>query len=250
LAEEDYSVIMRKFIEVGKAAGTSVLVLIISLAFAALAHAQGPFHRRWEVSVFGGGSFAGDDTHDTPVAGSSQETSRRVGLRFASGYQVGGRVTENRWRHWGAAFEYSFSNQPVTFSNLSNDLSSVSFSNSVHSMTYQILYYPFDAWSRLRPYVFAGPALSLFQIDDSTAGIDLSDPWKMTMSWGGGLKYVHRDRVGIGLQFSDAVSGVPGYGLPTTAIESESQSVPGFRPDGFLHRWQVTLGLLYQWDDR
>jgi opacity protein-like surface antigen len=242
---------MSSFIEPCKAATIPFFFLMILAAFVSPAEAQGPVHRHWEVSLFGGGSFASDGTHETPVTGATQQTSRSVGLRFGAGYLVGGRITENRWNNWGVTLEYSFSNQPVTFTNLVPEAPSLSFGHSIHAVAYQILYYPRDAWSRLRPYVFAGPGVSLFQIEGaSVGGVELSDPWKVTLSWGGGVKYIPRDKLGFVAQFSDAVSDVPRFGLPKTAIEGEGQSVPGFRPDGLMHQWQLSAGFLYQWDTR
>jgi hypothetical protein len=35
---------------------------------------------------------------------------------------------------------------------------------------------------------------------------------------------------------------VPGYGLPRTA---PAFAEAGFRPDGVLHNWQVSIGFMY-----
>jgi opacity protein-like surface antigen len=226
-------------------------LLLFLLVGAVSARAQAPAHRQWEFTLFGGASYLGDGTHATPVAGLSQGT-RSVGLDYASGYQVGARITENRWRHWGAALEYTFSNQPLTFSGLSAAAPSVSPSHSVHRFAYQVLYYPADPSERFRPYVLAGPGLSLFRTGnaDAALGVRLNDPWKFAFHWGGGVKYLLRDQVGVVLQFSDSVSGVPGYGLSTTALDLPGQFTPGLRPDGVAHNWLVSIGFVYQWDER
>jgi opacity protein-like surface antigen len=232
----------------------SFVAVILALAGTAQAQAKRPLsHKKWEVSVFAGGSFIGEGTYPTPVIGSSQETSRTVGLRYASGSQFGFRITENRGHHWGGSAEYSFSNQPLTFTNLSDSVPSLSLSHSVHRFAYDVLYYPTESSVRLRPYVFAGSGVSLFYVGGSSKeaaaarGVHLSDPWKFTYHWGGGLKYLVADGVAVGFQFSDGVSDVPSYGLPPTSV-SGSQAVAGFRPDGYLNNWLVSLGFVYQWD--
>ncbi len=158
-----------------------LLVSLLSIA----AQAQGllpPAHRSWEVSIFGGGSFIGDKSFPTPVAGSSSQSFRTVGLSYASGSQMGLRITENRWKHWGATMEYGFSNQPLRFTNLSDTAPSLALGHSIHRFSYDVLYYPLDRFHRLRPFAFAGSGVSLFYIRSSSKdaaaakGIPLSDP--------------------------------------------------------------------------
>jgi hypothetical protein len=94
--------------------------------------------------------------------------------------------------------------------------------------------------------------LSLFRTSDEDTGLGVrfTDPWKVSFHWGGGVKYLMRDQVGVVLQFNDSASGVPGYGLPTTALDLTGQFTPGFRPDGVAHNWLVSIGFTYQWDER
>ena len=213
-----------------------------------------PEHRAFEFSVFGGGSFIGDGQYATSVLGTTPAASRVVGLRYGGGYLFGASLTENRYRHVGATLEYTFSNQPVRFTNLVNQPSSVGLSHSVHRFAYELLYYPLDRSARLRPYVFAGPGITLFRVaqDSILAGTAasrrLSDPWKFSMSWGGGAKYLIQDRWAVSVQFTDSVSGVPRYGLPGAAYYSGATLVPGFRPKGYLHQKLISIGVIYQWD--
>ncbi len=239
------------------AATAAPLLLLIVLAVPRAAQAQlRLFHRSWEVSFFGGGSFLGDRRYPTDVAGPSPTGARNVGLRYGSGYVVGASVTENRWRHVGATFEYTFANQPLEFAGLLDQPESLGLSHSVHRVAYELAYYPLDPHSRLRPYAFAGPGLSLFRVarksiaEGSASETRVSDPWKFTVNWGGGVKYLLVDHWAASLQFTDSVSGVPGYGLRPTAYAAAGALVPGFRPNGFLHDKIVTLGIVYQWDDR
>ena len=228
----------------------AILILAVS-SISGMARAQlfPPEHRNWEVELFGGASFLGESFHETPAVIGSVQTSRQVGLRYASGYQFGGRVNTSQWRYWGASVEYGMSNQPLTFTNLSPSVPSLSASQSIHRFAYEILYYPMDKRHRLRPYGFAGPGVALFYVHGDSKeraaqlGIRLNDPWKFSFHWGGGVKYLLRDHAAMGFQFSDAISGVPHYGLP----EVQRQSQAGFKPDGLLHNWRVGISFIYQW---
>jgi hypothetical protein len=210
----------------------------------------------WEASVFAGGSLIGDTVHETPIEGSGQTSSRSVGLHYSTGAQMGMRITANLWRHWGANLEYSFSNQPITFTNLSDSIPSLGLGHAIHRFAYEVLYYPRDRSYKFRPFVFAGPGVSLFYIKGSgkeaasAQGIRLSDPWKLTMNWGGGVKYLLRKQVAFSAQFGDSISGVPNYGLPEAGRDASGVYVPGFRPEGLMHNWLMGVGFAFQWDYR
>lgn len=237
------------------------LSLFLALV-AALAHtsqAQGVFefaHGEWEASVFAGGSFIGSSTHKTPVEGSTTQSSRIVGLSYGTGSQLGLRVTDDEWQHWGTAAEYSFSNQPLTFTNLSDSIQSLGLGSAIHRFSYDILYYAQDRDHKLRVFAFVGPGVSLFHIKGSgkeiaeAQGIHLTDPWKFTMNWGGGAKYLLRNQVAASIQFNDSVSGIPRYGLPETGRVVSGVFVPGFHPKGLLNNWLISAGFIYQWDER
>ena len=233
-------------------------LLLFLVLFPGYSHAQGVYkaaHGEWEAIIFGSGSFLGDGVYPTPVEGSSQSSSRAVGLSYGTGFQMGIQVTDNQWKHWGTGFEYSFTNQPLTFTNLSDSVPSLGLGQAIHGFAYDILYYPRDRDYKLRPFVFAGPGVSLFHINSSgkdaaaALGIHLSDPWKFTMNWGGGMKYLLRKQVAAAFQFSDRISGVPGYGLPETGKVQSGTYIPGFRPEGLMHNWMVRFGIAFQWDD-
>jgi opacity protein-like surface antigen len=234
------------------------LVLCI-LSFPCAAKAQTaapPRHRAWEFSVFGGGSYLGRHEYNTPVLGQAQETSRDVVVHYADGPQLGARISENHWNRWGADLEYSFSNQPLTLSNLSPNLASLSLAHSIHRLVYDIAYYPLERSRRLRPYGFAGAGVSLFHISGSSkssaaaAGVELEDSWQFVFSWGGGVKCLLRDQVAIGFQVADNISGVPGYGLPRSAQAAGGQYVPGLLPDGYLHNLLIQASFIYEWGER
>ncbi len=213
-------------------------------------------HRIWEFSVFGGSSYLGDKESVTPVAGSTQESSRTVTMHYGTGYQLGARVAENRWDHWGASLEYGYSNQPLSFRNLSPAVPSLGLGHAIHRMIYDVAYYPLPRTKRLRPYGFVGGGVTFFDVDASAeneaqlSGINLVDQWKFTGSWGGGVKFLVQDRFAVDFQFSDRITGVPGYGLPRSARVAGGQLVPGFVPHGSMHNWLIGVALAYQWGER
>ncbi len=216
--------------------------------------AQDLTHDPYEASIFGGGSFLGSGVYSTPVSSSSMQ-SRAVGLSYGTGYMMGFRLADNRWQHFGATLEYSFSSQPITFTNLSDSTPSLGLGHTIHRFAYDVLYYPRNRDFRLRPFVFAGPGVSLFYVKGSAKqeaaaqGIRLSDPWKFTMNFGGGIKYLLKPQVAVSLQFSDSISGVPRYGLPTSGSVVSGRYVPGFHPNGYLDNWLISISFLYQWDE-
>jgi len=208
----------------------------------------------WEAFAFLGGSFPGSSEHSTPVEGSSE--SRLVGLKYDAGLQIGAGIMNNRWSKVSTALEYSFSVQSATVTNISDLLPSLTGNHSIHRISYNILYFPRGRKVRLQPYVFGGPGLSLFYVRRSikdaaeALGLRLKDPWKFTMSVGGGTRYFLGSRIAAFFQFGDNISGVPGYGLPTSGRVIYGQYIPGFRPNGFLHNWETRGGIMFQLSER
>jgi opacity protein-like surface antigen len=209
-----------------------------------------PAENKWEISLFGGGSFRGSDTYDTPVQGG---LSRAVGLDFADGYLVGARVTENLGERFAAELDYTLSNHPLQFSNLRPDLPTLNVNHRVHNLTYNVLVYSRDRDARIRPYGAFGPGVSLFDVYGDgerqalAQGLNLQDSWKFSFSFGGGAKARMSRNWGVRVDIRDQMTGVPGYGLPRTAAAGPEA---GFRPDGLLHNWQLSLGFMYTFSVR
>jgi hypothetical protein len=237
----------------------SIFLLLFAFfsLFSQSSHAQGFFaveDSEWEAFVFLGGSFPGSSEHSTPVEGLSE--SRLVGLEYDPGLQIGGGIMNNRWSKVSAALEYSLSAQSATITNLSDLLPSLTGNHSIHRISYNILYFPRGRKVRLQPYVFGGPGLSLFYVRRSikdaaeALGLRLKDPWKLTISLGGGARYFLGSRIAAFFQFGDNISGVPGYGLPISGRVIGGQYIPGFRPNGFLHNWETRCGIMFQLSER
>jgi len=223
-----------------------------------IADAQTAFpatHRKWEFFGFGGASLAGSKDNPTPIRGEGIDSWITVKLEYETGYSAGFRIGETLGDHWGADFEYSYSNQPLKFTNLSPDIPSLRLNHGIHRFLYNILYYPLPRSSRLRPYVFGGAGMALFYTKDSSKaeaaleGMDIKDRWKVAFNWGGGLKVLLRDYLTARFQIGDQVTGVSNYGFPSVAQIGQEQFFPGFKPNGSIHNWLFVFGLGYQWGE-
>ncbi len=224
-----------------------LLVLLMPEALA-----QIPFPReenKWEVSFFAGVSGLGDKTLVTPVEGG---TTRNVGLEFDSGYLLGLRIGENLTPRFGAEMEYALANQPLLFVNLSPSIPLLELSHKVHKFAYSILVYPMRRRGRYIPFASIGIGASFFRVSSDSVddallqGVDLKNRWKFAFSYGGGVKFPMGSEWGLRVDVRDHVTGVSDYGLPSTAPLLGA----GLRPNGVLHNWQVSGGLLYTFGDR
>jgi opacity protein-like surface antigen len=203
----------------------------------------------WEVSIFAGVSGLSDKTLVTPGEGG---TTRDVGLKFDSGYLLGVQIGENFAPYFGAALEYSLANQPLLFVNLSPSIPLLELDQKVHDFVYNVLFYPIKRQGRYIPFASIGIGASLFwvssdPVDDALLqGVDLKNRWKFAFSYGGGVKFPMGPEWGLRLDVRDHVTGVSDYGLPSTAPLLGA----GLRPNGVLHNWQLSGGLLYTFGDR
>jgi outer membrane protein W len=210
-------------------------------------------YREWEVAGFAGGSFVGNFRFPTPVSGSSQ--TQTVGMHYASGYQVGLRITENVRDGIAVDVEYSFANQPLRFTNLTPEIPSLSVGHSVQHLSYNVTYLPLSREKRFRPYVSLGAGAVLYhiakqsRIDAEAMGVGLHGSWVFAMNAGGGFKYLVQDQFALTFDVKDQVSRVPSYGLPKSASVVHGFYQPGVARHGFLNNWQLNIGAVYQWDD-
>lgn len=234
-----------------------VLLLILSAlpAFAAAQAAPPKHHSEWEASFFGGFASASDQSSLTPVEGES--AARPVGLDYKNGYLVGTRITQNLGENLGAELEYSFADQPLDFKNLRPTLPNLGVKHNIHSIVYSILVYPFDRSKRIRPFGIVGGGTSFFYIGKDSKnvaaaqGIVLKDRWKFAFSFGGGVKYLLTNKLGLRVDLRDQISGVPNYGLPDTSpVLPGGQIGAGFRADGRVHNWILNVGLNYYWNPK
>lgn len=224
-------------------------ILLIILGSTGL-HAQikYPHQRKWEFSFFGGVAFPSDESSATPVQGSDE--LRLVELKYPSGYLLGVRISENLGQHVGAELEYSFYNSPLSFLGLRPDLPRFDADHSVHSVVYNLVYYPQARMSRVRPFFGVGGGTSFFQVagNDKTLaeleGFTLRDRWKFVFSFSGGVKAMLNDNWGVRLDVRNQISGVPDYGLPSVAVPPDGV---GMKTDGLMNRWMFSGGISYYW---
>ena len=210
---------------------------------------------KFEFAAFGGASFAGDFHFPTLVFTNGQVTSQPEGMHYASGYQVGMRVTENLSEHWAVHLEYSFANQPLRFTNLSPTVPSLSLGHYLHHVSYDGTYLLLPPEKRFRPYVKAGAGTALFYIsghskeEARSLGVPLRDSWEFAFNWGAGLKSRVQDQVVLTFEVKDNVTGMPSYGLPRSVQVKDGHFIPGISRNGFLHNWQLNFGVAVQWDE-
>jgi len=212
-------------------------------------------HREWAATGFAGASLLGSREFPTTVIGSDLESSRTVGVSYKSGYEIGVRGTQNVNEYWAADLEYSFANQFLRFNNLSPDIQNLSLELFLHHLTYDVSYLPLPRTSRFRPYVAAGAGAALFYLpgrvkkDAAELGLQLRDSWQLVFNWGGGAHYLVRDQFALTFDVKHRLSGVPSYGLPSSARVVNGQFQPGIASHGVLQNWQLNFGLSFQWDE-
>jgi hypothetical protein len=235
---------------------TLLLLLILSTP---AAMAQGVYtdwwFYEWEVTPFAGGSFG--KTFDFPTFTDGIPTpTHTVGVRYGSGYQVGVNCRQNLGDYWAADLQYTFANAPMEFTNLTPSVPNLRLGQSIHTFTYNGTYQALSYRHRFHPYARAGAGATLFFLNGSSKsgaeallGVPLRDSWKFAVSYGGGFKFLFDEEVGMTFDVRDTVSGVPSYGLPRTAQVVNGVFIPGLDRDGFLHNFQVNLGLTFRWND-
>jgi len=212
-------------------------------------------HREWEATGFAGQSFTRKLQFPTPVIGSSEESSRTVGMQEASGYQIGVGANQNVNDFWAADLEYSFAHQDLRFTNLSPSIPSLSLNQFIHHLTYSVSYLPLPRTKRFRPYADVGVGSALFYLpgrvkkDALELGLKLRDSWEFEFHWGGGFKYLVADQFALTFDVKNRLSRVPSYGLPESARIVDGVFQPGLARHGTLQSWQFNFGLTYQWDE-
>ena len=235
-----------------------MIIFSFALALAKPAIAQEGLsleHRQWEATGFTGGNFATSFRLPTLVSGSDQVSSRTVGMRLASGYQIGASITDNFKESWSGGLEYSFGHEDLSFTNLSPTLQSLSLTQYTHRLSYNVSYLPLPPAKRFRPYGAVGVGTVLYLLPGQSKetalsnGLNLRDSWVFLVNCGGGFRYLLRDQFAFTLGVRDQLSNVPSYGLPDIATVVNGQYRPGMHTHGVAQTWQIHFGLTFQWDE-
>jgi hypothetical protein len=235
-----------------------MIMLSFAIACARPAVAQegsSPEHRQWEASGFTGGSLGTNFRLPTTVFGSDQESSRTVGMRQASGYLIGARITDNFKESWSGDLEYTFGHENLSFTNLSPDIQSLSLTQYTHRFSYNVSYLPLPPVKRFRPYGDVGVGSALYLLPGQSKeialsqGLKLQDTWVFLVNCGGGFRYLLADQFAFTLDLKDRLSNVPSYGLSNAARVVNGQYQPGMHTHGVAQSWQLNFGLTFQWDE-
>ncbi len=227
----------------------AVVCLLLSLNFGSIS-AQipvAPEEDKWEFSAFFGVSQLGDRGFLTPIEGGGSKT---VNLSYDPGYALGMRITENLGRKIGAELEYSYIDNSLSFSNLSDLVPTLNVKQRIHKIVYSILVYPLGRKGRIQPFGSFGGGTSFFQIADDSEAIQnaviLKDRWQLAASFGGGVKIPLSGPWGFRVDVRDQITSVPDFGLPAIAPAFQANSGAGLLPDGLFHNWQIDAGIIYR----
>lgn len=205
-----------------------------------------PQEDKWEFSGFLGVGQLGDHGFITPIEGGGSKT---VNLSYDSGYALGFRITENLSRKIGAELEYSYSDNLLSLSNLSDLVPNLKVKQRIHKIVYSILVYPLGRKGRVQPFGSFGGGTSYFQIaNDSEAvqnAVILKDQWKLAASFGGGVKIPLSGPWGFRVDVRDQITSVPSFGLPKIAPFFQGNSGAALLPNGLFHNWQIDAGFIY-----
>jgi len=232
------------------------VVIVVGSVLPALAQTSyPPEHHEWEASLFAGASFSSKFQFPTLVAGSDQQVSRTVGMKYAPSYMLGVRVNQNLNDFWGVDLEYSVADQNLDFTNISPSIQHLSLTQYIHHVSYNVSYLPLPRTKRFRPYADVGVGTALFYIskpskkDALDLGLKLRDSWEFIGNVGGGFKYLIQDQLAVTLDLKDRISRIPSYGIPPSAQVVGGQYQPGLALHGAMHNWQLNFGITYEWDE-
>ena len=163
------------------------LLVLFLLPLSAVA-VQGQDPGEWEVSMFVGYSGTDSGTFSTPVVGAP--FPQNVELKFKDSYAVEGRLTQNMGQRFGGEVEYVYSNQPGQFKQLSSTIAVLDFSQKIHKFAYDMIFYPADRDTPVRPFLLAGIGGSFFQVTDDSKqeaarlGVTLDNELRFAFSFG------------------------------------------------------------------
>lgn len=207
-------------------------------------------HDHWEFSFFAGWNFpSSPKTFVTPV---NDGSSNLVRVNQEGSYTFGFSVIENMGKRFGAELDYTASRLTSEFLDLGTEIPNFEMSQFAHNLAYSGVIYLTDRGSKIRPYGSVGAGVSLFHVssdsknEGATYGMDIRDEWKFAFKYGGGLKWELNPKWAVRFDFRDTLTGVPNYGLPRTAQNIGGAILPAFRPEGNLHMFQFTAGIVYR----
>jgi hypothetical protein len=199
---------------------------------------------KYEIGVFGGGSFF-------------QQVKSGLGTKLEAGPALGGRFTANVHKYIGIEGAYTYSINDVSFlTSAGGGLPAYSFTHHVHNYSLNPLIYLTERGRKFRPYLTAGisalnyaptnAAYTAANVGTPGSGFGaqgLSNKVLPAFNYGGGFKYHFTERIGLQADVRGLLSQNPTYGLP----RSPSPGGTGvYIPGGDKrHGVQTTVGLVF-----
>jgi outer membrane protein OmpA-like peptidoglycan-associated protein len=209
--------------------------LLLTLCSAAMAQTSFS-EERFQVSPYLGPSFYhGSSGPNSPVS---------------TGVSLGGRITENIWKHFGLEQTLGYSRTKFELLKpLSNGIAqSQVFENGLTNFHFDGLYYFTERGFRWRPYLIGGIGGARFGPSDNAASFvkqyfpgaapnNLKADYREQFNFGGGLMYRLTDRVGFRGDVRELFSRRPEFGiLPNSGA---------LRPRDWLSGTETTAGLVF-----
>jgi len=168
---------------------------------------------------------------------------------FSFGARGGVRMGIDGARYWGQDYDYSYG---ANASRIVTDYGRFSFTNRIHQVSTNILFYPFSLErDQFLPYVTAGLGatfVTLTQkalgeaIDPSRAGIgELKSETIFAFNAGGGARFRINDRYGLRLDVRHYMSRALRYDLPKSSSDPNEAVFP---VSGVFHQITASFGLV------
>lgn len=202
-----------------------IAVVVLCLLFLGSSTLRG--QEKWEVGVYGGGSF-----FNNPNVKSSYPTpNSQLTYTFVRGGVLGARVRENLTDHFGLEQSFTF---------LGNNLAQ--FGNGVAAVRHQQFYFNGVAWGyspedRVRPYFSAGAGWNGFRPTDAaksansaTFGQYLGSSNPFGFNLGGGLKVKLTQNLGLDFSLRDFIQKSPAFSFPSP----DTRWLHNLQPQGAL----------------
>ena len=200
------------------------------------------------VTVSGGDSMLKADR--TFTAG-----GQTFNTQYADGGRGKARLTLDLTKHFSVEGIYGFGTSNLNVTNTNGNPQTTSFGVKGHEIQLNFLHFFTGSGSHLRPFVTTGVGDALFVPTDlakqQAANQFTNSPAQLAssnnISWtiGGGFEARSRHRIGLRLDVTDHISGVPTFGLPQS---SSGQGGAYYPVTGIVHNIQAEAGIvLYLW---
>lgn len=172
--------------------------------------------------------------------------------QYAGGGRGKARLTLDLTKHLSLEGVYGFGTSNLTVTKMTATPQTNAFGVREHELQVNILHFFTGSSSHFRPFLTTGigdahfgptdaaKAKAAVQFIDDPAQISSTN--KVSFTLGGGLEARSSHRIGLRLDLTDHISGIPTYGVPQTAAAPGSAFYP---VNGTVHNIQLEAGLVF-----